>query len=399
MKNDRLNYIESIIKKHFLEDVNFTIIEEKKIPKLISHDNEVPLKTKDVISVLFKINKRNEYFFSLDFQENSYKFYRYDSNKFDNKKHIERIDKLFLLSLNKKDLTIEALFNEDEYFKLLYNYLSNKYYKVEFNYDISFSQKEGILVRQYDIFSKNEDIKFELKRPEELEGYFMYNIFSIFSNSWSENPYYQIFLNYKDNNVVKIRPKYKDLKSENFKDSYDHYGIDKNKNEKILFKHFFDKESFFGYVSEYISLLELNLEIPLSEELYKNPDYLNYNSLIKEERLKRYNSLLLILQEMNIEMPINNDIETLYAIISKNEDILKKIQELYLEISYIKKDLKGILDKEIYLICESNFNKITKLIKINELRYQEQLTLYLKESQKFIGEKINSSILEKINLK
>ena len=159
------------------------------------------------------------------------------------------------------------------------------------------------------------------------------------------------------------------------------------------------KNLFFGYVSEYISLLELNLEIPLSEELYKNPDYLNYNSLIKEERLKRYNSLLLILQEMNIEMPINNDIETLYAIISKNEDILKKIQELYLEISYIKKDLKGILDKEIYLICESNFNKITKLIKINELRYQEQLTLYLKESQKFIGEKINSSILEKINLK
>ena len=70
-------------------------------------------------------------------------------------------------------------------------------------------------------------------------------MFSIFSNSWSENPYYQIFLNYKDNNVVKIRPKYKDLKSENFKDSYDHYGIDKNKNEKILFKHFFDKESFF----------------------------------------------------------------------------------------------------------------------------------------------------------
>jgi len=100
------------------------------------------------------------------------------------------------------------------------------------------------------------------------------------------------------------------------------------------------KNLFFGYVSEYISLLELNLEIPLSEELYKNPDYLNYNSLIKEERLKRYNSLLLILQEMNIEMPINNDIETLYAIISKNEDILKKIQELYLEISYIKKDLK-----------------------------------------------------------
>lgn len=399
MKNYRLKYIESIIKKNFLDDVNFTIIEEKKIPKLLSHNNDVPLKKKDIISVLFKIKKRNEYFFSLDFQEDSYKFYQYANNKFDNKKYIEKIDKLFLLSFNKNDLTKEELFNEDEYFELLYNYLSNKYSKVEFKYDISFFKKEGIFVRTYNIFSKNKDIKFELQRPEELEGSFMYNKFSIFSNRWTENPYYKIFLNYKNKNIIRIKPKYKDLKSDNFRDSYKHYGIDKNKDEKILFKYFFDKESFFGQVSEYISLLELNLEIPLSEELYKNPDYLKYNSLTKDEKLKRYNSLLISMQDYNVELPESDDVEMLFKTISKNEKIIKKIKDLYEEIASIKLDLKEILDNELYLICESNFNKIKKLRDINELRYQEQLILYLKESQKFIGEKINSSILEKNNLK
>ena len=408
MRNDRLKYIESIIKATFSKDVDFTIIEEKNITiveekvisSLISHDNEVPLKTKEIISVLFKISKRKDYYFSIDFEDEKYVFFSYDNNKFENKKKIEKVDLLYLLSLKYNDLNIEEICEEDKYFELFYNYLSNKFYKVKLSYSISFFKKNNIITRKYLLYVNsfdNESLVFELERPELLSGEFNYSPFSIFSNSWKENPHYQIFLNYKNDPIIKIKPKYKDKISESFSDSYTHHGIDKNKDEKIIFKHFFDKESFFGKVSEYVSLLELKLEIPLSNELYKNPDYLKYNVLTKDEKLKRYNSLLISMQNYNVEIPENDNIEILFNIIQKNENIIEKIHNLYNELKLIKLDLKEVLDKELYIICESNFNKIEKLRDINELRYKEQLTLYLKKSQEFIGNKLNSSILEKIS--